>query len=204
MSIQDFDSSEYYAEKMRKKIQSVKKQKEEKEQCIADVTSAFQCLSSTVKDFYREAELDVLIGYKENTLDYELEKKQFDNETLIICQLTTMTFSCDYVSVIFAPKHKKITSGFASPKNTLISFVLEAEQDGQMKQDHTGMKSADSYTPSPDEQYTLRYSKEEGWSVNIVLRGSISSKSEIKKIDEKLTAESFLRIMSSFFSPVIK
>lgn len=207
MNTSDFDSSKFYADTLRRKIQSVKKQEEEKEQRIADVTSAFQYLSSTVMGFYREADLGVLIDCDEKVLECELEKtNHYDNTPPIKCQVTTLHFSRDYVSVILAPNDNKITSGFASSKNTLISFILEAKQGVRMTQDHKGtMNPDDSYNPSPNEQYILRYTKGDGWSVNIHPRNSSrKSPPEVKFFDEPLTAESFLRIMSSFFSPVIK
>ncbi|PKE27448.1 hypothetical protein CWS43_26745 [Rahnella sp. AA] len=202
MSTPDFDSSAYYADRLRKKVESFKKKEEEKNQHRLQIQSAFQHLSSTVMDFYNEAELNLLIECEDKVLEYELEKiNQFDNEQPSKCQVRTLRFHRDYVSVLFAP-YKNITSGFGMSKTVMIGFVLKAEIAPHVEQDATGTLK---YKPSPDEQYTLQYIKDEGWSVNILPRSGLNNRTQqVKFFDEQLTLESFLRILNSFFSPVIK
>lgn len=201
MSNPDFGTSEFYAKKLKDSVSSFKREEAEKARRITEIQSAFENLSLKIREYYKDNELNTLIECKESTANIELKNERtYGNKEPFNCSIKIYTFERGHVSASFSPDSRKSSYGISLSKDHLIGFSVIAENNEYMTSE-----AITEYTPSPNEQYTLYLSKDGNWSVGILPIKIVDNKHIAQsQTIEDLTETIFLRMMESFFRPVIK
>jgi hypothetical protein len=189
-----------YAKILKDKVEAFKRREEAREAKKRKVESAFQSLIEICKGFFDHCGLSCIIAMNEQELEYEIPfSDPFKKDEAITTRFNTLFFSCDYVSVRFAPKDQ-ISSGWFTAKDTIIDFVLIPDLKPHVDIDFSTMtaKPGADYQQSPDEIYKLNFSETDGWSVTVSPKNRPQGATDLL-----LNNDSLSRIFHSFFSSVL-
>ncbi|MFU2319283.1 hypothetical protein [Rahnella sp. PCH160] len=199
-------TSEDYANFLKKEVETFNSNKKATENKRQIIESAFNDLSVLVQSIFISNGLECLIDMESTTIDGKIiTDEYFSKNKPIECSIASMTFVKEHVSLTLPPSDS-IRSNHCRPDEQMISFVLKTNVSQRSVFDNGTMSilPGNDYKWSLNEQYTLQYSEEKGWTIIITEFNNNKPIGIIKNSVLPLDDNNFLRILHSVFNPVIQ